>query len=334
MITKPLRIGVGGLGRIGRIHFDNLRNHVPGAELVAAADPFEGGRAFAEQFSVATYESFEELIAHPDLDAVAVCSPTDEHANHVIAAARAGKHLFCEKPLDLSVDRVEETLAVVKEADVQLMLGFNRRFDRHFAKLKSLVVSGSVGEPHIIKLTSRDPAPPPLEFIKHSGGLFLDMTIHDFDMARHLAGCDALEVYAQGSNLLDPAIGEAGDIDTAVCVITFENGATAVIDNSRQAVYGYDQRAEVFGTKGMASIGNETPDRHELFTAAGQQGPLLEGFFLERYALAYRAEMQAFVKAVQGGETVPVGGEDGLKALKLGLAALQSVKEHRPVSVG
>ena len=333
MSTNALRIGVAGLGRIGKIHFDNLRNHVSGAELVAVADPSSEGRAYAEKSDVACYESFDELVGHSELDAVAVCSPTDQHANHVVAAARAGKHLFCEKPLDLSVARVEETLAVVNEAGVKLMLGFNRRFDRHFAKLKSLVASGSVGEPHIIKLTSRDPAPPPLEFIKHSGGLFLDMTIHDFDMARHLAGCDAVEVYAKGANLLDPAIGEAGDVDTAVCVITFENGATAVIDNSRKAVYGYDQRAEVFGTKGMASIGNETPDRHELFTAAGQQGPLLEDFFLERYALAYRAEMQAFVNAVKDRKPVPVGGEDGLKALKLGVAALQSAKEHRPVAV-
>ena len=327
---KELRVGVVGLGRIGKIHFGNLKQ-TRGAALVAAADPLGEGRAFAEAEGVPAYDTFEALLDHPDLDAVAICSPTDQHASHVVAAARAGKAIFCEKPLDLSIDRVHETLAVIEETGVPLMLAFNRRFDRHFSKLKALVASGEVGEPHMIRLTSRDPAPPPLEFIKHSGGLFLDMTIHDFDMARHLAGCEAVEVYARGANLLDPAIGEAGDIDTAVVVISFENGATAVIDNSRQAVYGYDQRAEVFGTKGMASIGNETPDRHELLTAEGLRGPVLQDFFLERYASAYAVEMQAFVDAVSGGKPLPVTGHDGLMALKLGLAAGQSLAEGRPV---
>lgn len=332
-MTTAIRVGVAGLGRIGKIHFDNLLHQVPGAQLVAAMDPVEEARALAEEQGCACYATFEELLEHPGLDAIAICSPTDQHANHVVAAARAGKHLFCEKPLDLSIVRVREALAVVEETGVKLMLGFNRRFDRHFAKLKALVESGEIGQPHMIRLTSRDPAPPPLEFIKHSGGLFLDMTIHDFDMARHLAGCEAVEVYAQGANLLDPEIGAAGDIDTAVCVVTFENKATAVIDNSRQASYGYDQRAEVFGTKGMAAIGNETPDRHELFTAEGVKGPRLEDFFLERYALAYRAEMRAFVSAVLKDCAVPVSGQDGLRALQLGLAAKESLRLKRPVEI-
>ena len=330
---KTLRVGVVGLGRIGRIHFSNLARQVPGAILVAAADPFSDARAFAEDQNVATYASFEELLGHPDIDAVVICSPTDEHAAHVIAAARAGKHIFCEKPLDLSIDRVRETLDIVKEMGVELMLGFNRRFDPHFAKVKALVDEGKVGDTHMIRMTSRDPAPPPIEFIRHSGGLFLDMTIHDFDMARHLAGCEVIEVYARGANLLDPAIGDAGDIDSAVCVLAFENGATAVIDNSRQAVYGYDQRVEVFGSKGMVAIGNETPDRHEHFTAEGLHGPLPHYFFLERYAAAYVAEMQAFVRAIQEDLPMPVTGKDGLKALELGLAAKQSVRENRPVKL-
>ena len=330
---RTLRLGVAGLGRIGRIHFNNLARQVPGAIVVAAADPFVEARAFAEDQGAATYASFEELLGHEDLDAIAICSPTDEHASHVIAAANAQKHIFCEKPLDLSIDRVRETLEVVESAGVKLMLGFNRRFDPHFAKVKALVSEGKVGETHMIRMTSRDPAPPPIEFIKHSGGLFLDMTIHDFDMARYLADSEVVEVYARGANLIDPAIGEAGDIDSAVCVLTFENGATAVIDNSRQAVYGYDQRVEVFGSKGMVAIGNETPDRHELLTVDGVQGPLPQYFFLERYANAYIAEMQAFVRAIQNDLPMPVTGHDGLMALKLGLGAKQSAKENRPVKL-
>lgn len=328
-----MNMGVAGLGRIGRMHFQNIIRQVHGARVVAVADPLEEARAFAAGEGVTAYASFEALLDHADLDAVVICSPTDEHAGHVMAAARRGKHVFCEKPLDLSPDRVREALAVVEETGIDLMLGFNRRFDASFAKVKSVVAEGRVGEVHIIRITSRDPAPPPLEFIKHSGGLFLDMTIHDFDMARHLMGCEVTEVYARGANLLDSSIGEAGDIDTAVCILSFENGATAVIDNSRQAVYGYDQRLEVFGTKGVVSIDNETADRHCLATADGVQGPLPHPFFLERYAAAYLAEMQAFVDAVREHREMPVNGHDGLMALMIGLAARESVRENRPIKV-
>ncbi len=328
---EKLHVGIAGLGRIGRIHFQNLMRQVPGAAVVAVADPFAEAREFAAFEGVAAYETYDALLGHEGLDAVVICSPTDEHAAHVIAAAGKGKHVFCEKPLDLSLERVRETLDAVESAGVKLMLGFNRRFDPSFAKVKALIEDGSVGQPHLIRITSRDPAPPPIDYIKRSGGLFLDMTIHDFDMARHLAGCEATEVYARGANLLDPAIGEAGDIDTAVCLLTFENGATAVIDNSRQAAYGYDQRVEVFGTKGAASIGNETPDRHQLATAQGVVSPLPEHFFLERYSAAYVAEIEAFVSAIRQDSAVPVGGRDGLMALVLGLAAKESLQKNRPV---
>lgn len=333
MSNDMIRVGVAGLGRIGRIHFDNLTGRVPGAAVVAVADPFESARGLAQSKGVVAYAHYDELLGHEELDAVIVCTPTDAHADHVVAAAQRGCHVFCEKPLDLTLERVRSTIQVVEEEGVKLMLGFNRRFDPNFAKIRSLVQEGRVGAPHLVRITSRDPAPPPLEYIRHSGGLFLDMTIHDFDMARFLIESEVTEVYARGSNLVDPKIGEAGDVDTAVCLLTFANGATAIIDNSRQAVYGYDQRVEVFGSKGSVSVGNETPDRHRLMTAQGVEGPLPEPFFLERYATAYRLEMEAFVSALQAGGEVPVGGDDGLEALKLGLAAKKSMEMNGPVAL-
>ncbi len=329
--SPELRIGIAGLGRIGRIHFANFQQHVAGATVVAAADPSPEARSFVPAHGVEAYATFEELLEHDAPDAVVIGTPTDFHADYVMVAAKRGLHVFCEKPLDLTVEKVRATLAVVEQAGVQLMLGFNRRFDPNFVKVKEIVASGQVGEPHLIRITSRDPAPPPLEYLRHSGGLFLDMTIHDFDMARFLGGEEIVEVYARGANLLDPAIGETGDIDTAVCLLSFASGATAIIDNSRQAVYGYDQRVEVFGSKGSVSVGNETPDRHCLATAKGVRGPLPEPFFLERYATAYRREAEAFVEAIREKRQVPVSGRDGLMALMLGLAANKSLETHRPI---
>ncbi len=333
MKPEPLRLGVIGLGRIGQIHFSNLRGAIGNAQVVAAADPFSEARDLAANDGITTHATVEALLETPQLDGVVVCSPTDEHANHVAMAAQAGKHVFCEKPLDLSVERVQETLTTVQAAGVQLMLGFNRRFDPHFAKVQSVVRNGGIGDPHMIRITSRDPSPPPIDYIERSGGLFLDMTIHDFDMARYLAASPVTEIYARGSNLVDPAIGEAGDIDSAVCVLSFANGATAVIDNSRKASYGYDQRVEVFGALGMIAAGNERETQHQWLTATGEQRALPKHFFLERYEAAYRLEMQAFVDAIRNEEPVPVTGADGLQALLLGLAAQESMQTNRPVTL-
>src|SRR5690606_16327264 len=242
---KKSRFAIAGLGRIGKIHLGNLCQ-MEGIEVVAAMDPSEEGRKYAKDKKVPHIaSSYEEMLAKADMDAVVICSPTDTHADYVEMAARAGKHVFCEKPLDLSLDRVEEGLDIVNKAGVKLMLGFNRRFDKEFKKVKDLVKTGAVGEPHLVKITSRDPGAPPVSYIKASGGLFLDMTIHDFDIARFIVDKEVEEVYAKGAVLVDPAIGEAGDIDTAILTLTYSDGTMAVIDNSREASYGYDQRVEV-----------------------------------------------------------------------------------------
>ena len=210
------------------------------------------------------------MLADPEIGAVIVCSSTDTHADIVIAAAEKGKHIFCEKPVDLTVAKVKKALAAVQKAGVKIQVGFNRRFDHNFRRVRDQVRDGAIGDPHIVRITSRDPAPPPPEYVKVSGGIFLDMTIHDFDMARYLAGSEAVEVYAKGAVLVDPAIGKAGDVDTAVVTITFQNGCIAVIDNSRKATYGYDQRVEVFGSKGRLACTNDTPSSVTLSNGEGR----------------------------------------------------------------
>jgi len=331
---RKTKIAVARLGRIGKIHLDNLCRSCDGMEVVAVMDPMEESIQIAERYGISQVcTSFDELIAVEGLEAVAICSPTDTHADYVIKAARAGLHIFCEKPLDLSLERVKEVLQVVEECDVKLMLGFNRRFDPNFERIQKLVESGSVGEPQILKITSRDPGPPPISYIKVSGGMFLDMAIHDFDMARYISGKEVKLVYAAATVKVDPEIGEAGDFDTAVITLTFEDDTLAVIDNSRQAAYGYDQRLEVFGSKGMASADNNYPNNHSLYTAEGRSGDLPLHFFLERYQESYVKEMKAFAEALQSGNEMPVGDRDGLMSIVIGLAATLSAREKRPVLI-
>ncbi|MCK0190007.1 inositol 2-dehydrogenase [Arenibacter sp. F20364] len=331
-MTK-VKFAVAGLGRIGKIHLENLLQ-MENVEVVAVMDPMEECRKYAREKKIPNItNTYEELLMVAPFDAVVICSPTDTHANYVEMAAKAGLQVFCEKPLDLSMQRVVEVLKVVKEADIKLMLGFNRRFDKEFRKVHELVKQGAVGQPHLVKITSRDPGAPPVSYIKQSGGLFLDMTIHDFDMARFVVGKEIEEVYAKGAVLVDPAIGEAGDIDTAVVTLTYTDGTMAVIDNSREAAYGYDQRIEVFGSKGMAQADNNYEDSHRLYTHKGIQGSLPLHFFLERYAEAYKTEMSSFVKSLKNGDAVAVDGIDGLKSLQIGLAAIKSLKEKRPVKI-
>jgi myo-inositol 2-dehydrogenase/D-chiro-inositol 1-dehydrogenase len=264
---------------------------------------------------------------------VLVCSSTDTHADLVVAAAEKGKHVFCEKPIDLSVPKVRRALAAVERAGVKLQVGFNRRFDHNFRRVRELVQSGALGEPHLVRITSRDPAPPPLAYVKVSGGLFLDMTIHDFDMARYLSGSEVVEVFAKGAVLVDPAIGQAGDVDTAVVTLTFASGALRVIDNSPKAAYGYDQRVEVFGSKGSAACANDTPSSVVLSGADGVLSDKPLHFFLERYRQAFVDEMKAFFAALATGAPTPVGGQDGLAPILIGLAARRSVAERRPVRI-
>jgi myo-inositol 2-dehydrogenase/D-chiro-inositol 1-dehydrogenase len=331
---KTIHVAVAGLGRIGKIHLKNLARNFSEIRVLAVMDVLDESEQIAEEFKVPVFvQTFDELLEVPDLDAVVICSPTDTHADYVIKAAKAGKHIFCEKPLDLSLERVREVLDVVRDSGVKLMLGFNRRFDPEFKKIRSLVESGQVGDPQIVKITSRDPGPPPVSYIKSSGGMFLDMTIHDFDMARYISGKQVKEVYAKAAVKVDPGIGEAGDVDTAVIVLTFEDDSMAVIDNCRKAAYGYDQRLEVFGSKGMAQAENKFSNHHKLFTEEGVSSDLPLYFFLERYDASYNQEIREFVDALVSDGPMPVDGEDGLISIALGLAAKKSLVENRPVKM-
>lgn len=319
---------------MGGIHLDNLALKFPDVEVVAISDIAESSRSLAEKYNIPNfYTDYRDLIDNKDVRGVIISSPTDMHAENILAAVRAGKDVFCEKPMDLSLGTVKEMLGVIETSGVKFMLGFNRRFDPNFNKIKTLVSDGKVGKTHIINITSRDPAPPPVSYIKSSGGLFVDMTIHDFDMARFMAGSEVTQIYAVGRNLISSEIEKAGDIDTAVITLTFENGCIATIDNSRQAVYGYDQRVEVFGSEGMVGTGNNTPDNHYCYNKNGQSGPLPLYFFLERYMDSYYNEMREFIDCLLKDEIPKVGAKDGLLSLAMGIAAGISNKENRPVKI-
>lgn len=243
-----------------------------------------------------TTTDYREIMNDPEIDAVLVCSSTNTHAQFTQEAALEGKHVFCEKPIDTDIERIKETMKVVEESGIKFQIGFNRRFDHNFKAVKDAVESGKIGDPHIIRITSRDPEPPNPEYVKVSGGIFLDMTIHDFDMARYLSGSEVTEVYVNGAVLVDPGIGEAGDIDTAVISMKFANGAIGVIDNSRKAVYGYDQRAEVFGSKGAVATANDTLSTAVLHTADGVMAEKPLYFFLERYMDSFVQELKEFLQ--------------------------------------
>lgn len=330
-----VRFGVLGVGRIGRIHARNLATQVSGAQLIAVADPREDvAREVAARWHVPhVFADYRQVLQHPQVDAVVIATPTDTHARIIQEAAAAGKHILCEKPIALDLPSIDQALEAVDRAGVKLQVGFNRRFDPTFQRVRELVAQGAVGQPHLLRITSRDPEPPPLEYMRVSGGIFLDMTIHDFDMARYLMGQEVVEVYAMGAVLVDPAIGQVGDVDTAVVTLRFESGAMGVIDNSRKAVYGYDQRVEVFGSQGMAAAENRTPDAHVLANDQGVHRPKPLYFFLERYMESFIAEVQAFVRVIEEDLEPPVTGLDGRMAVVLGLAAWKSLREKRPVAV-
>jgi myo-inositol 2-dehydrogenase/D-chiro-inositol 1-dehydrogenase len=327
-----IRIGLLGAGRIGRIHGGNVAAN-PRATLVAVADALpEAARSLAEGTG-ARVASIDEIIADKDIDAVVIGTPTDTHADLIERAVRAGKAVFCEKPVDLSSDRIRACLAVVKESGKPLMIGFNRRFDPNFAAVLKRIQAGEIGAVEIVSVISKDPSPPPAEYVARSGGLFRDMMIHDLDMARFLFGEEPVEVFAMGSSLVDKAIGEAGDVDTAAVLLKTASGRIAQISNSRRATFGYDQRIEVHGAKGMIRAGNVHETTVELATAAGFRADPVQNFFLERYAAAYRDELNAFIDAVTSGKAPSPSGEDGLKAQILADAATESAQTGKPVRV-
>lgn len=332
---KIVRVGVIGAGRIGKIHAANLATRIPGAEVAAIADVnLQAARELAEKLHVANvYPDFQQIMDDKSIDAVAICSSTDTHASLMVEAAKAGKHIFCEKPISQNLATIDNAIEAVKKAGVKCQIGFNRRFDPNFKKVRQMVQEGKIGNLHILRIISRDPAPPPASYVKLSGGMFLDMTIHDFDMARYLSGSEVVEVYAAGGVLVDPAIGEAGDIDTALITLKFANGAIGTIDNSRKAVYGYDQRVEVFGSDGMVAVTNNLPNTSVYSNADGvvSEKPLY--FFLERYMDSFIAEMQDFVDAVINDSPTPVTASDGRKPVVIAMAAKKSLDENRPVKL-
>ncbi len=335
-MSKKLKIGIIGAGRIGKLHANNLVNRVPDAELVAISDVYApAAKELAEKLNVPNwYDDYHKILENPDVEAVFICSSTDTHSPISIEAARAGKHIFCEKPIDHDLDKIKVVLDEVERAGVKYQVGFNRRFDRNFKHVHEVVQSGGIGDVQIVKVTSRDPEAPPLSYVKVSGGIFVDMTIHDFDMVRYLSGSEVTEVSAVGACLVNPEIGEAGDVDTCIITLRFANGALGVIDNSRQAVYGYDQRIEVFGSKGCITADNETPNNTTLYTADGvtKEKPLW--FFLERYNDAFIAEENAFVDACLNDRPTAVGAFDGLQPVRIAIAAKESCeKGGAPVKV-
>jgi myo-inositol 2-dehydrogenase/D-chiro-inositol 1-dehydrogenase len=332
--TATLRLGVIGVGRIGRMHADMLARQIPGAALTMVHDAHApSARDVAETLGVPAAEDVDELLGAAEVDAVAICSSTETHADLIVAAAEAGKAIFCEKPVSLDLTAVDRALAAVEAAGVPFQIGFNRRFDAAHAAVAEAVASGRIGEPHLARISSRDPAPPPMAYVRGSGGLFLDMTIHDFDMARYVTGSEVVEVFARGAVRVDPAFADADDVDTAVVTLVHENGCLTTIDNSRQAVYGFDQRVEVLGSAGLAASENPLANTALVRTRDGTRASTLPYFYLERYVPSYLAEWKAFVAAVSEGRTPPVTVADARAPLLIGLAAWRSVREGRTVRV-
>ncbi|HSJ58161.1 MAG TPA: inositol 2-dehydrogenase [Anaerolineae bacterium] len=334
-MADKINVGVIGAGRIGRVHAENLVYRMPEARLAGVSDVFveAAERLAGELGGVPAYQDPRRILDDPDVDAVLICSSTDTHAPLIEQAAQAGKQIFCEKPIALELAAIDRALAAADEAGVKLQIGFNRRFDPNFGRVHDLVAAGEVGTPHLLRITSRDPAPPPIAYVRVSGGIFLDMMIHDFDMARFLMPGEVESVYAAAAVLVDPAIGEAGDVDTAIVTLHFDDGSIGAIDNSRQAVYGYDQRVEVFGSGGSVSADNAYPNTVMLGNAHRVQRDLPLNFFMDRYVESYVRELRAFISAVLDDVPPPVTGHDGRVPVVIGYAAKKSVAEGRPVKL-
>ena len=321
-----------GAGRIGRVHASAVAS-VPGAHLVAIADPMPAAAQAIKEAYGCDIRTIEAILGSADVDAVVICTPTDTHADLIEAFSRAGKAVFCEKPVDLSLERVKACIKTVAETKGTLMVGFNRRFDPDFMAVKAAIDAGRVGKVEMVTITSRDPGAPPPEYITRSGGMFRDMTIHDFDMARWLLGEEVESVFASASVLVDPRIGELGDFDSANVILRTASGTQAIITNTRRAAYGYDQRIEVLGSDGMVSAENHGENRITLADKDGFHAAPLLNFFMSRYTAAYANEINAFVASVTKGAATPTTGHDGLMALALAEAALKSVATGRFVKV-
>ncbi len=333
-MDKKVKIAVIGTGRMGSVHVANLAQLVPEADLVAICDiRLDVAQAVADKYGIKrVVRDYRELLDDPEVEAVAIITSTDTHAQIIIDAAKAGKHIFCEKPLALDIESINRALAEVEKGGVKLQVGFNRRFDHNFLRVKEIVESGELGRPSILKITNHDPGLPSMEFLRVSGGLFLDMTIHDFDMARFQIG-EVEEIYALGTVMLDPELETFGDLDTAVLTLKFKNGTLGVIDNSRKASYGYDQRLEVFCVNGVAMAKNESENSVIKGTPDGFHSSRIKNFFMQRFADCYVDEQRQFLTCVRGDLPTPTTGKDGLEAVKIGHAAWRSYHEGRPVKL-
>lgn len=328
------KLAIIGIGRIGKIHLRNIISHFPQASVVAVSDSQYPAEDFQRDYKDIFFSAnAADAINHPEVEGVVICTPTSSHSAMIELALQAGKHIFCEKPIDLSLERTTNLVNKVKASGLKMMLGFNRRFDPDFSHARKSLLAGRIGDLQVVKITSRDPGLPPIDYIKNSGGLFMDMAIHDFDMARYLMGKEVKTVYAQGLVLVDPAVGEAGDVDTALTTLIFEDGTYAVIDNSRKAIYGYDQRIEVFGSKGMIQVENNQHNRNIVYDADGIHESLPLDFFMDRYTNSYLSEMQHFIDMLVNNAPSPVNGDDALKATLIAVAAKKSVEEKRPVDI-
>ena len=327
-----MRVGLLGAGRIGKVHAQAISSH-PDSELVAVSDAFDkNAQALAKSYGCDVRTS-DEIIADRSIEAVLIATSTDTHSDLIEAAAAAGKAVLCEKPVDLSLERASACLGAVGDAASNIMIGFNRRFDPGFGALKAAIDAGEIGKPELLSIISFDPAPPPIDYIKVSGGLFRDMMIHDFDMANFIMGTAPVSISAVGTSVVDPAIGAAGDVDTAAVTMTYADGRIAVIKNSRRAAYGYDQRIEVLGSEGLLQAQNMLENTLVKSTTAGVSSAKPTYFFLERYMPAYKAEWTAFVEAVQSRSEMPVNLHDGVAALAMAEAATRSAKTGRPVAM-
>lgn len=336
-MKKKIKTGIIGAGRIGVMHTENIKRFIPEAEIKTIADIYADKiKDWAIGLDIENItKDYRDIINDPEIEVVIICSSTDTHAQFIIEASKAGKHIFCEKPIDLNIDKIKEAIKAINEAGIKFQLGFNRRFDHNFRKVHNLIKEDRVGKVHLIKITSWDPEPPPLKYLKVCGGIFLDMTIHDFDMARFLSGSEVTEVSANAAALVDPDIGKVLQdyYDTAVISLKFKNGVIGVIDNCRKASHGYDQRVEVLGSEGSVAILNDTPTTAVVSTKKGvlYENPLY--FFSDRYAGAYIEEIKQFYNAIINNEEISVGAIDGLKSVEIGLAAQKSAKEGRAIKI-
>src|SRR6266700_3587797 len=333
MPTPSLKLGLVGAGRIGSMHAEHLTRRIAATNLIMVADAFEeAASTCAKRYAIPfATQDYHAILDHPDIQAVVICSSTDTHARIIEEAAQAGKHIFCEKPIALDLPSIDRALEVIKRSGVKLQIGFNRRFDANYRRVRQAVEQGEIGQPLVLHIVSRDPKPPPMEYIRVSGGIFLDMTIHDFDMARYLVGSEVEEVFAQANAIGDPAVAEAGDVENAVVMLRFANGVIGTISNSRHTVYGYDQRVELLGSAGAISTENNYANTAIISDAYNVRRDLPLHFFVERYTESFIVEMAAFVDAVLRDEPVPVSGSDGRAPVVIALAAHTSLVEHRPV---